>query len=101
MLIVLVNIKVKSGDVEAFKAATMINVEASRREPGIARFDLLQQNDDATRFVLVEAYRNNEAPAAHKETAHYKTWRETVEGMMAEPRQSVKFANLCPSDDAY
>jgi quinol monooxygenase YgiN len=101
MLIVLVNIKVKSGDVEAFKAATMINAEASRREPGIARFDLLQQNDDATRFVLVEAYRNNEAPAAHKETAHYKTWRETVEGMMAEPRQSVKFANLSPSDSAY
>lgn len=101
MLIVLVNIKVKSGFVEEFKAATMINAEASRREPGIARFDLLQQNDDATRFVLVEAYRNNEAPAAHKETAHYKQWRETVEGMMAEPRQSVKFANISPGDSAY
>ena len=96
-----VNIKVKPGDVEAFKAATIANVEASRKEPGIARFDFLQQNDDATRFVLVEAYRNNNAPAAHKETAHYKKWREAVEGMMAEPRQSVKFANLSPSDSGY
>jgi (4S)-4-hydroxy-5-phosphonooxypentane-2,3-dione isomerase len=54
-----------------------------------------------TRFVLIEAYRNPEAPGAHKETAHYKHWRETVEGMMAEPRQSVKFANISPSDNAY
>jgi len=101
MLIVLVNIKVKPGDVDAFKVATVINAEASRKEPGIARFDLLQQSDDVTRFVLVEAYRNNEAPAAHKETAHYKKWREVVEGMMAEPRQSLKFANISPGDDAY
>jgi quinol monooxygenase YgiN len=101
MLIVLVNIKVKAGDVESFKTATMANAEASRREPGIARFDVLQQKDDATRFILVEAYRNSEAPAAHKETAHYKKWRDTVEGMMAEPRTSVKFANLSPSDNAY
>jgi quinol monooxygenase YgiN len=101
MLIVVVNIKVKPGDVEAFKAATIANVEASRTEPGIARFDFLQQSDDATRFVLVEAYRNKDAPAAHKETAHYKKWREAVEGMMAEPRQSLKFANLSPSDSGY
>ena len=101
MLIVLVNIQVKAEDVEAFKTATLANAEASRKEAGIARFDLLQQNDDATRFVLVEAYRNDAAPAAHKETAHYKKWRETVEGMMAEPRQSVKFVNLSPSDNAY
>ena len=96
MLIVLVNIKVKAGDVDAFKAATVINVEASRKEPGIARFDFLQQSDDVTRFVLIEAYRNQEA-----ETAHYKQWRVTVEGMMAEPRQSVKFANISPGDSAY
>ena len=101
MLIVLVNIKVKAGDVDAFKAATVSNAEASRKEPGIARFDFLHQSEDVTRFVLIEAYRNQEAPAAHKETAHYKQWRVTVEGMMAEPRQSVKFANISPGDSAY
>ncbi len=101
MLSVLVNIKVKAGNVEAFKAAMIINAEASRKEPGIARFDVLQGSDDPTRFVLVEAYRNNDAPAAHKETAHYKKWRDTVEEMMAEPRQSLKCANLSPSDRAY
>ena|SRR5687767_13201625 len=101
MLVVLVNIKVKPGDVDAFKAATEVNAEASRKEPGIARFDFLQQSDDLTRFVLIEAYRNSEAPAAHKETAHYKQWREMVERMMAEPRQSVRFANISPSDSAY
>ena len=101
MLIVLVSIRVKAAQVEAFKAATMVNAEASRRESGIARFDLLQQSDDATRFILLEAYRHNEAPAAHKETAHYKRWRETVEEMMAEPRQSLKVVNLSPDDSAY
>jgi len=101
MLVVLVHIKVKPSDVEAFKAATVINAEASRKEAGIARFDLLQQSDDVTRFVLIEAYRNENAPAEHKETAHYKQWRETVEGMMGEPRRSVKFANISPVDSAY
>src|SRR5215213_7932138 len=101
MLIVLVNIKVKPGEVEAFKAATLINAEASQKEPGVARFDFLQQSDDPTRFVLIEAYRNQDAPAAHKETAHYTQWRESVDGMMAEPRNSVKFANISPSDSAY
>ena len=101
MLVVLVNIKVKPGDVDAFKTATVMNAEASRKEPGIARFDFLQQSDDGTRFVLIEGYRNQDAPAAHKETAHYKRWRETVESMMAEPRQSVRFANISPSDSAY
>ena len=101
MLVVVVNVKVKPGDVEAFKAATVMNAEASRKEAGIARFDFLQQSDDRTRFVLIEAYRNEGAPAAHKETAHYKQWRERVEGMMAEPRGSVKFANISPSDSTY
>lgn len=100
MLIVLVQVKVKSADVETFKVATLRNAQASRKEPGIAQFDLLQQADDATRFVLVEAYRNADAPAAHKETAHYKTWRDTVEKMMAEPRQSTKYGTTDWSNEA-
>ena len=101
MLIVLVQIKVKSADVEAFKAATNRNAQESRKEPGIARFDVLQQQDDPTRFVLVEAYRSAEAPAAHKQTDHYQEWRDAVELMMAEPRQSTKFGNIDPSDVDY
>src|SRR5262249_942739 len=93
MLIVHVHVHVKLESVDAFKKSTTANAQASRKEPGIARFDLLQQSDDATRFVLVEAYRNGDAPAAHKETEHYKTWRDTVAPMMAEPRQSVKLSN--------
>ncbi len=101
MLIVHVDVKVKPDFVEAFRAATLANAQASREEPGIARFDVLQQAEDPTRFVLCEAYRTPEAPAAHKETAHYATWRDTVAGMMAEPRQSVKFANVDPPDGQY
>lgn len=98
MLVVHVHVHVKPECVDAFKAATLANAQASLREPGIARFDILQQADDPTRFVLVEAYRDAAAPAAHKETAHYATWRDTVAAMMAEPRASVKFANVFPAD---
>ena len=101
MLIVHVHVRVKPEAIDAFKQATLANAQASRNEPGIARFDLLQQNDDPTRFLLVEAYRAADAPAAHKETQHYKTWRDTVEKMMAEPRQSVKLTNIDPPDAAY
>ena len=101
MLIVHVHVKVKPDTIDAFKNATLLNAQASRKEPGIARFDLLQQNDDPTLFLLVEAYRTADAPAAHKETQHYKAWRDTVEKMMAEPRQSVKFTNIDPSDASY
>lgn len=101
MLIVLVNVKVKSADVDAFKAETTRNAQESRKEPGIARFDVLQQQDDPTRFVLVEAYRSADAPAAHKQTAHYLAWRDAVETMMAEPRQSTKFTNIDPGDGDY
>jgi autoinducer 2-degrading protein len=101
MLIVHIHVRVKPESVEAFKKATTANALASRKEAGIARFDLLQQSDDAARFILVEAYRNAEAPAAHKETEHYKTWRDAVAGMMAEPRQSVKLSNIDPPDSAY
>ncbi len=98
MLVVHVQIQVKAECVEAFKAATMENARQSVRELGIARFDVVQQTDDATRFVLVEAYRSVEATAAHKETKHYQVWRDTVASMMAVPRSSVKFANLFPED---
>jgi quinol monooxygenase YgiN len=98
MLIVHVHVQVKPDCVEAFKAATLANARASIREPGIARFDVVQQQDDPTRFVLVEAYRTPDAPAAHKETSHYQVWRDTVAPMMAVPRASVKFHNLFPAD---
>jgi autoinducer 2-degrading protein len=101
MLIVHVHVKVKPDFIEAFRNATLTNAQASREEPGIARFDVLQQPDDPTRFVLVEAYRTAEAPAAHKETSHYKTWRDTVADMMAEPRQSVKLTNIDPPDSRF
>jgi quinol monooxygenase YgiN len=101
MLVVLVHVHVKPECVEAFQAATRENARQSLQEPGIARFDVLQQADDPTRFVLVEAYRTPAAPAAHKATAHYAQWRETVEPMMAEPRTSVKYHNLFPEDAAW
>ncbi|HUR58982.1 MAG TPA: antibiotic biosynthesis monooxygenase [Opitutaceae bacterium] len=101
MLVVHVHVRVKPEYVAAFKAATLQNARASVREPGIARFDVLQQPDDATRFVLVEAYRTAAAPAAHKETAHYAAWRDAVAPMMAEPRSSVKFGNVFPDDSGW
>lgn len=96
MLIIHVHVRVKPECVEAFKAATLENAQGSLREPGIARFDFAQQQDDPTRFVLVEIYRADDAPAKHKETAHYAKWRDTVASMMAEPRASVKYTNVSP-----
>jgi (4S)-4-hydroxy-5-phosphonooxypentane-2,3-dione isomerase len=101
MLVVHVHVHVKPESVEAFKQATIANARESIREPGIARFDFVQQQDDATRFVLVEAYRTAQAPAAHKETKHYLAWRDAVASMMAEPRASSKFENLFPEDSAW
>ncbi len=86
MLVIHIQIHVKPEFVEAFKTATIANASASVKEPGIARFDVVQQQDDPTRFVLVEAYRSIEANAAHKETRHYQTWRDVAEPMMAEQR---------------
>ena len=91
MLIVHVFIHVKADKLEDFKAATIENAEKSLGEPGIARFDFVQQKDDPSRFVLVEVYRTPDDPAKHKETAHYQKWRDTVANMMAEPRTSVKY----------
>ena len=98
MLVVLVHVHLKAEHLEAFKKASLANAQESLKEPGIARFDLLQQQDDPTRFVLVEAYRTPEAPAAHKGTRHYQVWRDLVAPMMAEPRSSVKFTNAYPDD---
>ncbi len=98
MLIVHVQIQVKADQVEDFKAACIENSRHSLLEPGIARFDVLQQNDDPTRFLLVEIYRTAEAPAAHKQTSHYQKWAETVADMMATPRTRVKFTRVYPED---
>jgi len=96
MLIVHVHVHVKPEQVEAFRRATIENARRSLQEPGIARFDVAQQADDPTRFVLVECYRTADAPARHKETAHYAKWRDAVAPMMAEPRTSVKFSPVFP-----
>lgn len=101
MLIVHVHVQVKPDRVEAFKAASLNNARLSVQEPGIARFDVIQQTDDPTRFVLVEVYRTEDAPAAHKATAHYATWRDAVADMMAAPRQSTKFHNVFPDENGW
>ena len=91
-----VHVRVKPDRVEAFKAASIENALNSLQEPGIARFDVLQQQDDPTRFLLVEIYRSAEAPAAHKQTEHYRAWAEAVADMMAVPRSSVRFTKIYP-----
>ena len=101
MFIVHVFVHVKEDRIEAFRAATVENARNSVQETGVARFDVLQQRDDPARFVLVEVYRTAEDPARHKETAHYKKWREVVEEMMAEPRSSVKYANVFPGAEGW
>ena len=101
MFIVQVHVHVKSDSVEAFRTATLENAKNSVEEPGIARFDVLQQQDDPTRFVLAEVYRTPEDPAKHKETNHYKAWRDSVADLMAEPRSSVKYDNVFPEDTSW
>jgi quinol monooxygenase YgiN len=101
MFIVHVHVHVTPESVEAFRAASIENARHSVREPGIARFDVVQQLDDPTRFVLVEVYRTVEAAAAHKDTVHYATWRDTVAPMMAEPRVGVKYSNVFPDEAGW
>jgi quinol monooxygenase YgiN len=101
MFIVHVHVHVKSECIAAFKTATLANARASVREPGVAAFDVMQQADDPTRFVLVEVYRDAAANAAHKETAHYPVWRDAVEPMMAEPRTRVVFKNVFPDEQNW
>ncbi|MFY1831886.1 antibiotic biosynthesis monooxygenase [Myxococcus fulvus] len=99
--VVHVHVHVKAEHVEAFREATLANARESVKEPGVARFDVIQDSEDATRFVLVEVYRSAEAPAAHKDTAHYLRWRDTVAPMMAEPRTSRKYVNVFPEDAGW
>ena len=101
MLIVHVHVRVTPEAVADFMRATIENARSSVQEPGIARFDLVQQQDDATRFVLIEVYRTLEAAAAHKETAHYAKWRDAVAPMMAEPRHSVKYSAVFPDTQGW
>jgi len=101
MLIVHVFVHVQPDTVEAFTAATLDNARHSVQEPGIVRFDVIQQQDDPTRFVLVEIYRTAEDPVRHKETAHYARWRDAVAGMMAEPRTSIKNAPVFPASAGW
>lgn len=101
MLVVHVHVHVKEEFVDAFIVETKKNAQASLREPGVARFDVVQQTDDPTRFVLVEAYKSEGAPAAHKETAHYQEWRDAVAKMMAAPRTSLKYESLAPEPESW
>jgi autoinducer 2-degrading protein len=101
MFIVYVFAHVKPEHIEAFRNATIENARNSIKELGIARFDVIQQQDDPTRFVLLEVYRSPDAPACHKQTAHYQKWRDTVEIMMAEPRTSVKYNNVFPDEKGW
>lgn len=101
MLVVHVHVHVKPEFVESFIQATRDNATASLNESGIARFDLVQSQEDPSRFVLIEAYKTEEAPAAHKETAHYATWRDRVAPWMAEPRSSVKYESLFPEETRW
>ncbi len=97
MLVVLVNIHVKPEFIEQFKVASQDNARNSVKEAGIARFDIVQQTDDPTRFVLVEVYRSENAPADHRGTEHYQKWRAAVETMMAEPRTRAEYRNVFPA----
>ncbi|MCL4562412.1 MAG: antibiotic biosynthesis monooxygenase [Chloroflexi bacterium] len=98
MMIVVVNMRIKPEYIEEFKRVSMDNARNSIKEPGIVRFDFLQQEDDPTRFVLYEAYKQPEDQVSHRSTAHYQTWKDRVADMMAEPRVGVKYSNLYPLD---
>ncbi|MBE2220345.1 MAG: antibiotic biosynthesis monooxygenase [Anaerolineae bacterium] len=101
MFIVHVFVKVKADQIEAFKQASLENARNSIQEPGVARFDVVQQQDDPTQFVLVEVYRTLADSAKHKDTAHYAAWRDAVADMMAEPRYSIKYDNIFPDENGW
>ena len=101
MHIVHVHVHVKPEYVSAFRKATIENARNSVQEPGVARFDVVQRKDDRTRFVLVEVYRTPEDATRHKETAHYKTWRDMVADMMVEPRQGIPYDQVFPDDEGW
>jgi autoinducer 2-degrading protein len=101
LLIVTVMVHVKPDAVDVFNHATLANAGASVKEPGVVRFDVIQDREDPTRFVLVEIYRDEKASTAHKETEHYRTWRDAVASLMAEPRQSRRYLNVFPDDAGW
>jgi autoinducer 2-degrading protein len=101
MLIVMVHVTVNPDRIDDFKSATAANAKESVKEPGIARFDVLQDKEQKERFILIEVYRTEQDPARHKETEHYRSWRDAVEPMMAEPRRSFKYENAFPPDHGW
>lgn len=101
MEIVHVHVRVKPNAIDAFRNETIKNAEKSLQEPGIARFDVIQQANDPTHFVLIEVYRTPDASGKHKETKHYKEWRNAVESMMATPRKSIKFTEVFPVGEGW
>ncbi len=100
MLVVHVHARVGPERVEDFLAATLVNAQASLGEPGVLRFDVIQDQADPAHVVLVEVYRDEDAAAAHKQTPHYAAWRDAVAEMMAEPRASARFSAVFPAGDA-
>jgi autoinducer 2-degrading protein len=101
MHIVHVFVTIKPDKIEPFKVATLENARNSVQEAGVARFDVIQQEDDPKRFVLVEVYRRATDPARHKQTAHYHKWRDAVADMMAEPRTSIAYTNMFPDEQGW
>lgn len=101
MVILIVNLHIKPERLDAFREATLENARNSIQEPGIVRFDLLEQAEDPTRFALYEVYRDTEAPARHHETAHYKAWLAKVPDMLVEPRTRILYSNLFPLDENW
>lgn len=101
MFIVHVYVNVRPERVEDFITATQENAKNSIQESGVIRFDVLQDEDNGTKFVLEEVYKNQEASAGHKDTRHYRVWRNTVNDMMAEPRESVRYRSIFPSEEDW
>ena len=101
MVIVHVFVQVKPDCISQFREETLINAKASLKEPGVARFDVLQEEGNPDRFVLVEVYRTQDDPARHKETAHYQRWRDAVEGLMAAPRSKIVYENVFPDETGW
>jgi (4S)-4-hydroxy-5-phosphonooxypentane-2,3-dione isomerase len=101
MHIVLVHVHVKPESIESFKTAILDNARNSIQEPGVVRFDILQQAEDPSRFTLYEVYRTPEDQLKHRESAHYNRWKDAVVDMMAEPRQGIRYLNLIPVDGEF
>ena len=101
MNIVVVSIHVRADRVDEFRTITLENAQSSLKEPGVRRFDFIQEVDDTTRFLLIEVYRSAEAIAQHKQTPHYNRWREAVEPLLAEPRTRVVYGNIFPDEAGW